>query len=53
MKLSTLISILQGTLKTNGDMHIVGMVNGEIFTDFEINCPDDESPAYLELYKED
>lgn len=49
MKLSTLISILQGTLKTNGDMHIVGMVNGEIFTDFEINCPDDD----LELYKED
>ena len=53
MKLSALINVLQETLSINGDLNIVGMVDGEIYTDFEINCPDDESPLYLELYKED
>ena len=51
MKLSELINILTDSLSVNGDMGIVGIVDGVIYNEIEINCPDDESPMYIELYK--
>lgn len=51
MKLSELINILEYSLKYNGDMDVVGIVNGVIHNEIEINCPDDDSPMYIELYK--
>lgn len=51
MKLSELINVLISTLEENGDMYVVGIVDGEIYGDIEINCPDDDSPVYVELYK--
>lgn len=51
MKLSELINILTESLSMNGDMDVVGIVDGVIYNEIEINCPDDESPMYIELYK--
>ena len=51
MKLSELINILTESLSVNGDMDVVGIVGGVIYNEIEINCPDDESPMYIELYK--
>ena len=51
MKLSELINILAESLSVNGDMDVVGIVDGVIYHEIEINCPDDESPMYIELYK--
>ena len=51
MKLSKLINILTESLSVNGDMDVVGIVDGVIYNEIEINCPDDESPMYIELYK--
>lgn len=51
MKLSELINVLMETLSMNGEMEVVGIVDGKIYNDVEINCPDDESPMYIELYK--
>ena len=51
MKLSELINILTESLSVNGDMDAVGIVDGVIYHEIEINCPDDESPMYIELYK--
>ena len=51
MKLSKLINILTDSLSVNGDMDVVGIVDGVIYNEIEINCPDDESPMYIELYK--
>lgn len=53
MKLSELIDILTETLSINGDMDVVGIVDGTIYDDIEINCPDEDSPAYIELYTSD
>lgn len=52
IKLSELIQLLQETYKYNDDMNIVGMVDGNTYHDIEINCPDDESPLYIELYQD-
>lgn len=51
MKLSELIDILESSLKHNGDMDVVGIVDGVIYNEIEINCPDNDSPMYIELYK--
>lgn len=51
MKLSKLIEILNEAMGYNGDMNVVGIVNGNVFNEIEINCPDEESPMYIELYK--
>lgn len=51
MKLSELINILAKSLSVNGDMDVVGIVDGVIYNEIEINCPDNESPMYIELYK--
>lgn len=53
MKLGELINILEYSLMLNGDMDVVGIVNGNIYNEIEINCPDSDSPMYIELYKED
>ena len=50
MKLSLLIKILEECMRINGDMGVVGMVDGVVYNDVEINCPDIESPMYIELY---
>lgn len=51
MKLSELIDILMDAMHENGDMEVVGMVDGAIYNDIEINCPDEDSPMYIELYR--
>lgn len=51
MKLSDFIKILSASLVCNGDMEVVGMVDGNIFEDIEVNCPDRDSPMYIELYE--
>jgi hypothetical protein len=51
MKLSELIEVLNEALLMNGDMDVVGIVEGEIYDEIEINCPDEESPMYIELYR--
>lgn len=51
MKTSQLIKILTESLEENGDLEINGMVGGVAFGDIEINCPDSDSPLYIELYK--
>ena len=52
MKLSTLVIILTDALTINGDMDVVGMIDGTEMTYIEVNCPDKDSPMYIELYKE-
>lgn len=52
MKLSQLIEILHNAMECNGDMDVVGIVDGVIYNEIEINCPDIDSPMYVELYKE-
>ena len=51
MKLTKLIAMLQKTLDLNGDMNVVGLVDGNTYHDIELNCLDDESPLYIELYQ--
>lgn len=51
MKLSELIKVLTETFDMNGEMIVVGIVDGRVYNDIEINCPDAESPMYIELYK--
>lgn len=53
MKLGELINFLSYTMMENGDMDVVGIVDGKIFKDIEINCPDKDSPMYIELYTEE
>ena len=50
MKLSRLIEELTLTKDLNGDMELVGMVDGEIFMDIELNCPGENQPCYIEMY---
>lgn len=50
MKLSDLINILSEALSLNRDMDVIGIVDGKIYNEIEINCPDEESPMYVELY---
>lgn len=51
MKLSELIEVLNEVLLMNGNMDVVGIVEGEIYDEIEINCPDEGSPMYIELYR--
>ena len=53
MKLGELINILSNIMMQNGNMDVVGIVDGKIFEDIEINCPDKDSPMYIELYTEE
>ena len=49
MKTSELIKMLKGAMAENGDQDIVGIAMGKIYPYVDINCPDDESPLYIEL----
>ena len=35
----------------NGDMDVVGIIDGEVFDELELNCAGEDSPLYIELYK--
>lgn len=50
MKLTELIEILNQALQENGDMIVNIMVDGVTCDDIEINCPDNDSPLYIEGY---
>lgn len=49
MKTSELINLLTDSLKVNGDLEVVGIAMGKIYPHIDINCPDEESPLYIEL----
>ena len=51
MKTSELIALLNESLEQNGDLEIVGIAMGEIHPYVDINCPDEDSPLYIELAK--
>lgn len=51
MRISELIELLTACLEYNGDLAIIGMVDGKTYPEIEINCPDSDSPLYLELYE--
>lgn len=51
MKTSELITLLNESLKYNGDLEVVGIAMGEIHSYVDINCPDEGSPLYIELAK--
>lgn len=53
MKLKELIDVLSHIMMHNGNMDVVGIVDGKIFKDIEINCPDKDAPMYIELYTEE
>ena len=44
-----LIALLNESLKENGDLEVVGIANGVIHLYVDINCPDEDSPLYIEL----
>jgi len=48
MKTSELIEMLKESLEINGDLEVVGIANGIIYPDIDINC-DSDSPLYIEL----
>jgi len=48
MKLIELINELNEALKENGDIDVSLVINGLISDDITINCPDSESPLYIE-----
>lgn len=49
MKTSELIDLLNESLIVNGDLEVTGIANGVIHKYVDINCPDNESPLYIEL----
>lgn len=52
MSISDLIKKLEDALKLNGDIPVEGIVEGKIIHLVDINCPDDESPLYLDFLSE-
>lgn len=51
MKTSELIALLNESLEQNGDLDVLGIAMGEIHPYVDINCPDEDSPLYIELAK--
>ena len=49
LKTSELIALLNESLEQNGDLEIVGIAMGKIYPYVDINCPDEDSPLYIEL----
>ena len=49
MKTSELIETLKQSMKYNGDLDVVGIAMGKIYPYIDINCPDSDSPLYIEF----
>lgn len=52
MTLTKLIKMLNEALEENGDMEVEGIADGIIYPYIDINCPDAESPLYIELARD-
>lgn len=52
MKTSELIEILKQSMECNGDLPVVGIAMGKIYPYVDINCPDSDSPLYIEFAKD-
>ena len=52
MKTSELIEILKQYMECNGDLPVVGIAMGDIYPYIDINCPDSDSPLYIEFAKD-
>lgn len=50
IKISELIADLTKILNINGDINVEVCVDGKIYTDIVLNCPDSDSPLYIEGY---
>ena len=50
MKISELIAVLEETKRINGDMEVNLCTDGIIYTELDFNCPDADSPMYIEGY---
>jgi len=51
MRISDLICILNDVAAVNGDMDVALCTDGKIYEDLDFNCPDEDSPLYIEGYK--
>lgn len=49
MRTSELIEKLMQSMECNGDLPVIGIAMGKIYSYVDINCPDSESPLYIEL----
>jgi hypothetical protein len=49
MKITDLIALLESALSENGNIEICGIAWGKIYPYIDINCPDSDSPLYIEL----
>ena len=49
MKTSELIEILRQSMECNGDLPVIGIAMGKIYPYVDVNCPDSESPLYIEF----
>lgn len=52
MTTSDLITKLEESLRLNGDVDVEGICAGQVMEFVDINCPDEDSPLYLEFLKE-
>lgn len=52
MNTSELIAKLTESLECNGDLPVVGIAMGKIYPHVDINCPDSDSPLYIELMED-
>jgi len=51
MKLSEMIAILNDVMSINGDMDVVLITDATVYRELDFNCPDDDSPLYIEGYR--
>ena len=51
MKLSEMIAILNNVMSINGDMDVVLITSETVYDVLEFNCPDSDSPLYIEGYR--
>ncbi len=49
MKITDLIEMLYSALEENGDLEVAGIAMGKIYPYIDINCPDSDSPLYIEF----
>ena len=51
MKVSEMIAILNDVMSLNGDMDVVLITDATVYNELDFNCPDADSPLYIEGYK--